>query len=273
MKNYKFQGSISKEVLESYLSRAITAANLINSDTLEDDLRAIINIGAKFLGRASGVWNMEPDDEEHFRKSKALADRVYALDAEIILQTCIFEVIYTDVEKIKIPQWVFDAFDLAYEERTFRYGAMLFDNSPLGYGSDGTCEIPNIDKIETQMWFYYRAVRYIEAGFEAIHMGQIHLYTADDAGYKKTYRLFEMIRNYAKKHARRNMFLLDAHTHGVNVNGKLLFDFHSMPYSRMPILDVPGEKLALVREGYYEGGLTPSGGASETLPMIMEFDN
>lgn len=273
MKNYKFQEIISKEVLESYLSRAVTAADLVNSDTLEDDLRAIINIGAKFLGRSSGVWDMEPDDEEHFRKSQVLAERVHALDEEIILQTCIFEVIFTDVEKVNIPKWVFDAFDLIYEDRTFRYGEMLFDNGPIGYASNGTSAMPNIDKIETEMWFYFRAIRYIDAGFEAIHMGQIHLYTADDAGFKKTYRLFDMIREYAKKNARRHMVLLDAHTHGININGKLLFDFYSMPYSRMPILDVPGEKLALVREGYYEGGLTPSGWAAETLPMLMEFDN
>jgi hypothetical protein len=69
------------------------------------------------------------------------------------------------------------------------------------------------------------------------------------------------------------MILLDAHTHGVNVNGKLLFDFHSMPYSRMPILDVPGEKLAFVREGFSEGGITPSGWKCDTLPMLMEYDN
>jgi hypothetical protein len=73
MKNYTFNRNIDKEVLESYLSRAVTAADLVNSDTLEDDLRMIGNIGAKFLGRSSGVWEMEADDEEHFRKSKALA--------------------------------------------------------------------------------------------------------------------------------------------------------------------------------------------------------
>lgn len=37
--DYKFDGRISKEVLENYLSRAVTAAGLFESKTLSDDLR------------------------------------------------------------------------------------------------------------------------------------------------------------------------------------------------------------------------------------------
>lgn len=57
-----------------------------------------------------------------------------------------------------------------------------------------------------------------------------------------------MIREYAKIHGRRHKILLDAHTHGVNIRGKLLFDYHAMPFTRMPLLEVPGEELVLVRE-------------------------
>ncbi len=63
-----------------------------------------------------------------------------------------------------------------------------------------------------------------------------------------------MIRAYARIHGRRHKILLDAHTHGVNIRGKLLFDYHAMPFTRMPLLEVPGEELVLVREGYSEGG-------------------
>ena len=51
--NFTFDGNISREVLENYLSRSVTAAGLFESETLEDDLRAIKEMGAKFLGRAS----------------------------------------------------------------------------------------------------------------------------------------------------------------------------------------------------------------------------
>lgn len=85
-------------------------------------------------------------------------------------------------------------------------------------------------------------------------MGQVHLYTANDKGMEKTTELFGMIREYAKIHGRRHKILMDAHTHGVNIRGKLLFDYHAMPFTRMPLLEVPGEELVLVREGYSEGG-------------------
>lgn len=63
--DFTFDRNISKEVLENYLSRAVTAAGLYESDTLEDDLRAIREMGVKFLGRASGIWYMTENDEEH----------------------------------------------------------------------------------------------------------------------------------------------------------------------------------------------------------------
>ncbi|AZN43131.1 hypothetical protein [Paenibacillus albus] len=193
-----FNGAISRDALETYLSRAVTSADLVNSDTLDDDLRMIKNIGAKFLGRASGVWVLEPDDDVHFQKSRKLAERVHEIDPDIILQTCIFEAVFKDVEKIEIPEWVFTAFQLPAEQRSFCYLDMLFDAKPQGFVWDEDGGIPNMDKLETQLWFYYRAVRYIDAGFEAIHMGQIHLYTADDKGFKKTVSLFQKIRDYAK---------------------------------------------------------------------------
>jgi len=75
--NFTFDGNISREVLENYLSRSVTAAGLFESETLEDDLRAIKEMGAKFLGRASGIWYMVMDDEEHFRLSRELAEKVH----------------------------------------------------------------------------------------------------------------------------------------------------------------------------------------------------
>ncbi|MBP3961913.1 hypothetical protein [Paenibacillus lignilyticus] len=273
MDHSMFNGSISRDVLEGYLSRAVTAADLVNSTTVDDDLRMIKNIGAKFLGRASGVWLLEADDGEHFRKSATLAERVHEVDPDIMLQTCIFEAVFEGVEKIKIPEWVFTAFQLPAENRNFRFADMLFDGKPKGFVWDDNGGIPNMNKPETQFWFYYRAVNYINAGYEAIHMGQIHLYTAEDIGLKKTVSLFQKIRDYAREHARRGIVLLDAHTHGVNIDGRLLFDIHSMPYSRMPLLDRTGDKLALVQEGFSEGGVTPSGWSCDSLPMLMELDN
>lgn len=273
MKNYYFDTAIEKEVLENYLKRSITAAFFIHTKTLEDDLRAIKNMGVKFIGRASGIWEPDKDDEEHFRKSKYLADRVHEIDREIILQACIFEAVYRHIENFKVPAYVFEAFGLQTEERGFQFEKMRFPQRPQGFiwGEEGA--LPDINELETRLWFYYRATRYIDAGYEALHMGQIHLYTANDRGMVKMTELIQMIRDYARVHGRRHKVLLDAHSHGININGKLLLDYHAMPFTRYPVLDRKGEKLVLVREGFSEGGENPNGWSGEVMPYLMEYDN
>ena len=276
--NFVFDGSMNEEVLTNYLARSATAAGLIESETLEDDIRAILNLGIKFLGRASGIWYMMMDDEQHFSLSKALAEKIHEKDAEIILQSCIFEWVVRRVEEIKIPHYVFEAFHLPIEDRCFCLEKILFEESPSGYQNrredkrkDGG--LPDLSRLEAQMWFYYRATRYIDCGYEALHMGQVHLYTSNDKGFVKTVRLFNMIRDYGTKNARRHKVLLDAHTHGINIRGKLLFDYHAMPFTRYPVLSTENEDLVLVREGYSEGGENPNGWSKEAMPYLMEFDN
>ncbi|WP_349945555.1 hypothetical protein ABFV83_17120 [Lacrimispora sp. BS-2] len=276
--DFVFYEKISREVLENYLSRCVTAAGLFESETLTDDLRAIKEMGVKFLGRASGIWYMPMEDEEHFRLSRELAEKVHAVDPDIILQACVFEWIVERMEEIRIPAYVFKAFGMKPEERTFRMQEALFTDESSGYISrrqdpSKNGGIPDLSRREAQMWFYYRATRYIDCGYEALHMGQVHLYTAHDPGMEKTAQLFTMIREYARVHGRRRKVLLDAHTHGVNIRGKLLFDYHAMPFTRVPLLEVPGEKLVLVREGYSEGGENPNGWSAGTMPYLMEYDN
>lgn len=272
MKDYTFDGYIRKEVLENYLSRAATAAFWIHTETLEDDLRAIKNLGIKFLGRASGIWEPEASDEEHFKRSRYIAGRAHEADPDIILQACVFEIVYKYEENYKIPAYVFKAFGLPVEDRGFCFEKMCFPDKPRAYYF-GESAIPDITQLETRLWFYYRATEYIDAGYEALHLGQIHLYTANDKGFKEMWKLVEMIRSYAREHARRHYVLLDAHSHGISKEGKLLLDYHAMPFTRVPLSDRVGEKLVLVREGFSEGGISPSGWYADAMPYLMEYDN
>ncbi len=278
---FSFDGNMSRQVLESYLSRAVTAAGLYESDTLEDDLRVIARMGVKFIGRAAGIWYMTEDDERHFDRARALADRVHAQDAEIILQGCVFEIVTKRMNRQPIPAYVFEAFGKPPEARCFDWDAARMLPEAGGaareYPADrpeGKCgAMPDLNREEARMWFYYRATRYIDCGYEALHMGQVHLYTAEDRGMRKTCALFQMIRDYAARHARRHKVLLDAHTHGVSINGRLLFDYHAMPFTRAPLEFMRGTRLVLVREGFSEGGLNPNGWSGEQMPYLMEYDN
>lgn len=276
--DFTFEKAIPKEILENYLSRSVTAAGLYESTTLEDDLRLIKELGIKFLGRASGVWYMWEEEAEHFEKSRALAQLVHEVDDEIILQACIFEIIVERIQEIEIPAYVFEAFGLEPVKRCFCLSDALFPEKPAGFIHESeeaykNGGIPDLNRLEARMWFYYRAARYIDCSYEALHMGQIHLYTANDRGMKHTKDLFDKIRLYAEKKGRRRKVLLDAHTHGVNIGGTLLFDYHAMPFTRVPLMEREGTRLVLVREGYSEGGLNPNGWSGETMPYLMEYDN
>ena len=264
-----FDGAMPRKVLEYYLSHAASGQWLFSSDTLDDDIRVIVKTGLKFIGRAAGIWKGDGDEEGHFARAKLCADKVHAADPEVILQACIFEALYRDdVEHVKVPTFVFQAFGLPVEDRCFHYDACLFPKDA------GTWDVmPDISQLETQMWFYYRGVRYIDSGYEAFHMGQIHLYTGHDRGYKAIGKVIGMLRDYGRLHARRHKVLFDAHSHSLVVGGKSLLDYNAMPFTRFPILDRPGEKLVLVREGRSGGGVSPEGVYEESLPFLYEYDN
>src|SRR6056297_1253293 len=138
-RSYAFSdGVIPRNVLESYLSRAITQGEFClpeNEAIFEENLRMIQNIGAKFIGRAAFEWTPLIGNETHFNMVEQYAAKAHQADPEFVLQACVFEAvfksehnIYSDygVDKIAVPAWVFEAFELEPETRNFNYEAMLF---------------------------------------------------------------------------------------------------------------------------------------------------
>ena len=138
------------------------------------------------------------------------------------------------------------------------------------------------------MLFYYRACLFIDAGYEGLHMGQVHPMGSNDIGWKSWTKLLNMIREYAKTHARRKFVLINAHTHGITgSDGLLMFDFHAYP---LRLTSAPGSvahqptesnpQKAIVQPGHTDsiygrslGGKTHSGWSCDELPYFVEFDN
>lgn len=281
-RDYNFDGAISRETLTHYLSRAVTMLGLGDPGNPEllDDIRFIVNTGAKFIGRAAYIWNAPPDDDLHFQAAAHAAKLAHEADPDLILQACIFEAVYEGINQIPVPAWVFEEFGLPVEERNFSYEAMLFDDGLFvnHWSTNPAGSVPDMSKLETKMWFFYRAKRYIDAGYEAIHFGQVHLIGAKDPGFVHWQEILGRIRAYAKKHARRHMVIADAHTHGIVIDGRLLFDFHSYP---LRIAEVPGQpyKGHLVAgrvDSIYnrsKSGISPSGWFADPMPYIVEVDN
>lgn len=310
-RDYAFDGVISREVLKNYLARSISMSPLCESPQREDDLRMLRDIGAKFIGRVALTWGQhEPDQNDaHFDAAAQTVADYRKFDRDAIFQACVFEAVFQRfIPHIRVPAWVFDEFGLPREERCFNYEAMLYDRGGE-YGErvpwrphagnnwmrdyfpptqtwhwmrgkpGGAGSVPDMSKLETRMWFFYRARRYIDAGYEALHLGQVHLMGYGDPGWTHWWDLLTRIRAYARVRAQRHMVLIDAHTHGVALSdGRLLFDFHSFPICMKDVVGEPertvieaGHKHAIY--GKSLGGVAPSGWTCDSLPYLVEFDN
>lgn len=292
-RNYTFSGGkITQNVLESYLSRAITQSEFLSSDGFyndgiysnpEDDERMLLNIGAKFIGRAIYSWGFENhfNQPQWLANAKAKVERMHAEDPDIIFQAGIFEIVTDKVNQVEIPDWVFTAFGKTPETRNFDYNAM---KNPEGNGVNqwGNGSVPDITREETRMFFYYMAVRYMEIGIEAIHFGQVELIAMGDKDnqYAGWNDLLTRVREAAKTKARRGTILCDGHMpgYGILVDGKLLFDFVSFP---MRIKEISGDPEKAELKKFYldaiygrtQGGITPSGWSCTRCPYLVEFDN
>ncbi len=288
-KDFSFDSRISEEVLKNYLSRSMTLSFLsVPSNNPESDIRMILNTGVKYISRANIPWQPETEYWNSIASYKKKIDEIHIHDSDLIVESAIFETVWKNCEITPIPDWVFIAFNKSVEIRNFSYSKMLFPSGKYedNWGNGGS--VPDITQLETQMYFYYRACRYIDAGFEAIHWGQVMLMGEDDTDFQNFYKVLTMVRQYAGVHARRHFVLCNAHTHGIMCpDGKLLFDFHSFPLriktpegeqTHAPSESNPQEVIFEVNylDAIYKkslGGTTVSGWTCDALPYFVEIDN
>ncbi|HYW43932.1 MAG TPA: hypothetical protein VE959_13810 [Bryobacteraceae bacterium] len=281
--NYRFDGKISRNVLENYLSRSITMMELDRSPgTLDDEIRMLRNLGAKFAGRTVYLWGNEARiaDPKFLAWGRDLAQRVHKNDPDVVLQAAVFEIVTESVGQVPVPDWVFQEFAQPPQTRNFDYSKMLFpDKKYVDHWRRGS-SVPDICQAETKMWFFFLAASYMYAGIEAIHFGQLDLIGKNDPEYRNWADLLQRVRGYAARKARRHYLICDAHVPkgGPVVDGRLLLDFHSFPLRPEEVADSPQKAILAVgySDGIYgrsNGGVAPSGWKCEHLPYLVEFDN
>lgn len=278
---YHFDRTISRSVLEDYLSRAITMEGWLNGrGDFDDNTRMLKSIGAKFIGRALCLWGGEANLLSNLDRAKQLTPKVHAADPEMMLQACIFEIVTTQVDQVPVPDWAFAAFSQPVEKRTFRYADMLYPDGRFKDHWRAGQSVPDVSRPETKLYFYFLGASFIDVGCEAIHLGQTELMNHNDKRLDHYSQVLALIRSHATKQARRHMVLLDSHvpSGGLVRDGHLLMDFHSFPLRIMETPDKPQEAILKVgfSDGIYgrsKGGTTFSGWKCEHLPYLVEIDN
>jgi hypothetical protein len=280
-RDYKFDGSISREALENYLSRSISVEGILNGrGDLEDNVRMLKDCGAKFIGRALCLWGQEANLTKNLARAREQLPKLHQADPDMVVQACIFEIVTTQVEQVPVPEWAFKAFGMPVEKRNFRYADMLYPDGRWRDRWRAGQSVPDVSRPETKLWFYFLAASYIDLGIEAIHFGQTELMNGNDRDLRHYDEVLSLIRSYAAKKARRHFLFCDSHvpSGGLVRDGKLLMDFHSFPLRIKEIPDKPEEaELKVGRTdaiyGRSKGGVAPSGWKCEHLPYLVELDN
>jgi hypothetical protein len=279
-RDYRFDKTISREVLDNYLSRAISMEGLLNGKgDFGDNIRMLKNIGAKFIGRSLCLWAGEANLLRNLERAKQQVPKVLSADTDMVLQACVFEVVSTQVEQVPVPDWAFLALGLPVENRNFRYADMIYsEGQRRNWGKNSS--VPDVSRPETKLWFYFLAASFIDVGMEAIHFGQVDIMNRNDRDLEHWSQVLTLVRSYAAQHARRHMVLCDGHVPrgGLVRDGRLLLDFHSFPLRIMEVPDRPEEAILKVgfSDGLYgrsKGGLTFSGWKCDHLPYLAELDN
>jgi len=277
----QFDRTISREVLENYLSRSISMEGLLNGrGDLQDNIRMLKSTGAKFIGRSLCLWGNEGNLLRNLARAKEQLPQVHRADPEMVLQACIFEIVTTQVEQVPVPDWAFVALGQPVEQRNFRYAEMLYPSGRLKDHWRAGQSVPDVSRPETKLWFYFLGASFLDVGCEAIHFGQTELMNGNDRALDHYAQVLALIRAYAAQHARRHIVLCDSHvpSGGLVKEGQLLMDFHSFPLRIMEVPEKPQEAILKVgfSDGIYgrsKGGMSPSGWKCEHLPYLVEIDN
>ncbi|MEM1321701.1 MAG: T9SS type A sorting domain-containing protein [Bacteroidota bacterium] len=157
----------------------------------------------------------------------------------------------SDNYNIRIPEYVWEAYnttpygsgDRYFDWRRMVYRSayylshcgLVWDKEACEGGNLGGAYgfAPDIKLIETRMYFYFLATKYIDLGYRSIHWGQYWMYQNSQTPNRAEhfYELFEKLRTYVAQNDQfgQPWVLMNADTEGECYNGLLIFDFHNRP--------------------------------------------
>ncbi|MBL7718856.1 MAG: hypothetical protein JNL72_08475 [Flavipsychrobacter sp.] len=283
-----------------------------------DLMRGIIDINPKMICSAMGAWQCRHWDS-YVNRARINSLIYKIIKPSIVLQAMCFEII--DQSTLNgvgfIPSWVFSAFNLPYVQRRFDVHSMRWDdaysNTDHHWYENFYTEpfilkafVPNIRKLETQMWFYYLGRTYIDMGCESLNFCRVEMMNGEPGGQGGPYYpdydtnpywwniVFNKLRAYADTKPTNSVIptenirflLITGWTNGmVDGNDNLAFDFHSGPIRpKQNGLDLNinggGCSIVAIDSGLCKnvfnlskGGRTPSGWWCAHAPAHIGLDN
>jgi len=164
-RDYRFDGKISREVLENYLSRAVTLTDFLHGKgSVPDNLRFLTNTGAKFVGRAIYRWGDEDALPALIETAKPIARQAHQADPDMILQAACFEIVTTSVDKLPVPEWLFRQISwFAHQPEPYRNEWLRYAWKWVReHDSNGWLEMPGSRTLHAPVgnqWWYWANTR------------------------------------------------------------------------------------------------------------------
>jgi len=261
-----------------------------------DNIRMLGNIGARlaaFVANSFLFVDTPFDVDDFFSTVTRVCADIHAALPNMIVGGACYETTAPALNRIPIPDWVFQEFSLPVEVRNFDWQKMSYPDQRVADGNANSQAI-DISQTEARMWYFYMCRRLIDAGYEDIHLGELFTITQSDLpGYRNFIDLLGRIRRYGAHAARRGFVLLQAATYPANdagqwddANGKhgpvdsqgnLLLDYCYAGTRAKENADFPYEaSLAVYHDvifGRSRGGVHPLGWRCERGPYITQLDN
>lgn len=199
-------------------SNTHNAAALASSPEIAHTLNLINTLSPKMIERADALWG---DDAwvflpgiGHWDNIEWMATQVHNIDDQIILDAGLMECVATNVSltgtirtlgalsnpaeayiRTAFPNLPLGGINITPKSMLYPEIVWAIDNNLLTPTAD-TWLWPDISRLETQVWFYYRACEYIRRGFESIHMGRMDLMLKRDCDNLIIADLIQKINNF-----------------------------------------------------------------------------
>lgn len=163
-----------------------------------------------------------------------------------ILQATILEYVHPDVKKVTIPKAIIERFSSSITSNRSRYfeasgdaknnvtylHANIVRGTASPYNNPLYKDCPTLDKPEALMWLFQQAQFYIDNGFTALHVGQMHWIAGFDYGYPGNNQLIAQLASEIRSYAAFKSTFVLLSSEGVRIkpytlNGQEIFDFNS----------------------------------------------
>lgn len=297
------QLDMTSDLVDRYLGRAIS--HFLPWESPERSRKFLKNTGTRYIHWSHLLWGSPPPN---WKTLSAEIDAVHGSDwgADIVYEAGVMEAIYkATIDKAAMPDWLYQCMeDLGINKtrkpgpngaRCFSYENMFDRNAedwPKQHvgrwsrdkeGRDDA-SVPDITRVETQLWYAYLITEYIDAGFEGVFFGQFGLTGHRDVDNACMWEMAQFCKRYAAARAYRRSVFLSTHHYCIAYKGQLdpdsptIFTHMTWP-SRLFYSDKHGfgmecglnaaEDGKHRTRGEFQMLLTPP----FDLPVLIEIDN